>query len=425
MVAKMSRVTITGATGFIGRSVLAEAVRRNCQITLLGRQPSSHLNHQFFRWNLEGGPAQLPRMECDALIHIAADMRPEDQTIPEAEEVARARELFEFFPENVLVVFISSQASRPDAPTRYGRVKFQIERLVEARSGIIIRPGLVYSAERDRGLHSRLRGLLAKLPAIPDFVPRPVVQPIHVEDLARAVMQCATDRVAKRTYHLGDPEGVTFTEYLRLTARLQISSWRPAVPVPATLVMLALPVLRLLKLTGRIDPVSLKSLLSGTKMPTAGDLEALHLQLRPLREGLRPNGQWRLRELIAEGSALTSYLLGRRAPLNLIKRYVRAIMTVTDGAPMGIRTLYVTYPKLVRLCEGRGFLASTRDPQFEMRLDIATRLVESSIAGAAQFMQTRPVHAVSAVAGLFWAVFVDLVCQAVTLPVKPTIRDEH
>lgn len=421
----VSRLTITGASGFVGRAVLAEALRRKCEVTLLGRRPSPDPNVRFHHWDMEDGVARLPHLDCDALIHVAADMRREDQAMPGVEEVARARELFELCPSNALIIFVSSRASGTDAPTRYGRVKSQIERLVEARGGIVIRPGMVYSAQRGRDLHSRLRGLLAKLPVIPDFLPHPVVQPIHVDDLARAVVRCAAERLPAGIYRLGDPEGVTFTEYLRLIARLQLSVWRPRVPMPAALVRLALPLLRLLPLTGSVDPVSLKSLLSSTTMSAAADLAALQLQLRPLRDGLRPSGRWQLRELIMEGSALTSYLLGRRAPTNLVKRYARAIMKVTDGTPLGIRTFYVTFPKLVRLCEGRGFFGSRRDPQLEMRLDIAILLVESSTFSATQFMQTRRVHAFAAAAAMFMALLVDLVFQIAAMAKKPSIRDEY
>lgn len=75
---------------------------------------------RFVAWDLEGRRELPQELACDALIHMAADMRPEGTVVSEAEEVARARELFDLVPRTTLVVFVSSQASNRDAATRYG-----------------------------------------------------------------------------------------------------------------------------------------------------------------------------------------------------------------------------------------------------------------------------------------------------------------
>jgi nucleoside-diphosphate-sugar epimerase len=421
----MYRVVMTGATGFIGRHVLAAALEQNWSITVLGRKKPSQQVAEFVAWDLEGTRRPSQELACNTLIHMAADMRPECAAISEAEEVARARELFDLVCKTTLVVFVSSQASNRDAPTRYGRVKYQIEQLVTERGGIVIRPGLVYSAARSSGLHSRLRSLIAMFPIIPDFRPGPIVQPIHVADLSRAIIRAASGDVPRRTYLLGQPSGLSFTEYLRSTARLQLGRWRPSLPVPNLFVTAALPLLKVLPLAGGIDVASLKSLMSAKQMDTAADLDALSVKLRPLRQGLRPSGRLELRELITEGWVLMSYLLGRPPHKNLVKRYAISIRKRMNHEPLNIRMLLVAYPKLLRLCEGRSVLSVRRDAALELRLDIATRIIESSVIGAKLFLQAQPVSRIRALAGVMAIAVVDILWQLLALGFPLRLRDEE
>lgn len=421
----MYRVTMTGATGFIGQHVLDAAIEQGWDITVLGRRvPRSKV--KFIEWDLATRNGGVRDLACDALIHIAADMRPEWNTISEAEEIARGRELFDAVPETTRIVFLSSQASKPDAPTRYGRVKYQIEQLVHERGGIVIRPGLVYSANRGKDLHSRLRSLLCKLPIIPDLRPAPIVQPIHVVDLSRAIVRAASGAVPSGMYCVAPPDDLSFTEYLKLTARLQLGLWRPAVSVPRALVMATLPVvipiLRLLPLN--VDPTSIKSLLSSRHMDTAADLDVLSVEIRPFRDGLRPANNAIVREVIMEGWALMSYLMGRAPPANLVKRYVLAIRQQPRRQPLRLRMLLVYCPRLIRLSEGKNLLSTWRDDDLERRLDIATRILESSVVGAGMFLQTRPVSRSGALLRMGWFVAIDGLWQLIACVLRLRVCDD-
>jgi nucleoside-diphosphate-sugar epimerase len=420
----MRRVVMTGATGFIGRHVLAAALEQNWRVTVLGRKKPAQRIAEFVAWDLEGTRQPSQKLTCDALIHLAADMRPECAAISEPEEVARARELFDVICDTALVVFVSSQASHCDAPTRYGRVKYQIEQFVIERGGVVIRPGLVYSGARCSGLHSRLRRLITRLPVIPDFRPRPLVQPIHVADLSQAIIRVATGELPRKTYQLGQPSGLSFTEYLTSTARLQLGRWRPSLPVPSVLATVALPLLKVLPITGDIDVASLKSLMSAKQMDTAADLDALSVKLRPLRQGLRPSGRWVLRELITEGWALMSYLLGRPPHTNLMKRYVMSIRKRKNHEPLNMRMLLVVYPKLLRLCEGRSILSARRDAELELRLDIATRIIESSVIGAKLVLRTQPISKGRALADIIPIFVAEAVWQLLAAAIPLRVRDE-
>jgi NADH dehydrogenase len=165
--------------------------------------------------------------------------------------------------------------------------------------------------------------------------------------------------------------------------------------------------------------------MSAKQMDTAADLDALSVKLRPLRQGLRPSGRLELRELITEGWVLMSYLLGRPPHKNLVKRYAISIRKRMNHEPLNIRMLLVAYPKLLRLCEGRSVLSVRRDAALELRLDIATRIIESSVIGAKLFLQAQPVSRIRALAGIMSIAVVDILWQLLALGFPLRLRDEE
>src|SRR5690606_42020834 len=72
-------------------------------------------------------------------------------TLFRSQETAFARDLARMAGERgIPMVFLSSQASSPQAPTGYGRTKAAIEAAILPLHAAVIRPGLVYGGE-ERG----------------------------------------------------------------------------------------------------------------------------------------------------------------------------------------------------------------------------------------------------------------------------------
>lgn len=68
------RVTITGATGLIGGSIVAALRERGDEITVLTRDPSKVRDHEAHAWDPVAGPAPAAALEGrDAVIHLAGE----------------------------------------------------------------------------------------------------------------------------------------------------------------------------------------------------------------------------------------------------------------------------------------------------------------------------------------------------------------
>ena len=72
------RVTVTGATGLIGPSLVAALLERGAQVTVLTRDPARARARlgavQALRWEPMSEPAPAEALaECDALVHLAGE----------------------------------------------------------------------------------------------------------------------------------------------------------------------------------------------------------------------------------------------------------------------------------------------------------------------------------------------------------------
>lgn len=308
-------VGVTGATGYIGRALLRHLRSRQMRVVSLGRSPLPGIEHRFVDLAQPPAPDLVDGLQI--LFHLAADtsgtgVDPAAE-MNFAETIARQAAI-----EGCTFVFVSSQAARDDAPSAYGRQKAAIEAAVLSHGGVVVRPGLVYGGDAT-GLYGMLLSMVRHLPLLPDLRPRPVVQPVHVDDVAQALMAAAHPANRRKIYCVaGAP--LELRSLLMALARYRVRRRIGFVPLP---VDFARAFLRIVSATmgPRFAPERLDSLLTLPLMQTEHDLHRLGVELRPLVIGLAA----RHRDLLREARMLARGVLGVRATTWLARRYVRAL----------------------------------------------------------------------------------------------------
>lgn len=381
------KLVVTGAGGYIGRQIVMKAGELGHQVISASRRKTCDT---WLPFDLANAAAFALPADVGAIIHLAAKTAQSDR-LGEQDEVNAARVLIAKATSNgSRLVFVSSQAAREDAPTAYGRTKWKIERLVIAAGGVVVRPGQVYGAD-ERGLFGTLVGLVRRLPLLPAFLPSPLIQPIHVGDLATGLLRVACDKQAlPEVIQLGADQPVTFTCFLRHIGKARVRRWRLFVPVPVAMLALCRGLVgkRLWRGLGLERLVSLFAL---PRMATAADLELLQLNLRSLSAGMHRSGDGRRRAMLQEGRLLLCYLLKESPGMELQRRYVRAVETLRGGDPMRLPWWVKRRPVLLALLDDPQRLIA-RMPELSTRLDIALLLAEASRQGAGRFLpdQIRP-----------------------------------
>lgn len=183
-------IALTGATGFVGKAVLDEAVRREETVRALTRRTQAA--RQQVEW-IEGDLSDQAALatlchDADAVIHVAGLTNTPDPAEFEDANVGGTERLIATAKENKVkrFIFVSSLSAREPELSAYGASKAKAEKLVEA-SGLdwtIVRPPGVYGPH-DVDYFEMFRS--AKFGFVP-LPPGGASSIIHVEDLARLLL---------------------------------------------------------------------------------------------------------------------------------------------------------------------------------------------------------------------------------------------
>ena len=234
------RLLVTDGSGFLGGYVLAEAARRGHSCVALARSAEAAdtvaaRGATPLAGDLDDDAALagiFARAGCEALVNLASLGFGHAPGIVRAAERSRLDR----------AVFVSTTAVTTTLPARSKTVRLAAEDEIRTSdlSWTILRPTMIYGARGDRNL-SRLLVLLARMRGLPVplVVPVPgggrqLQQPVHVADLADAVLTAAErPDAARRRYDVAGPEPLTFAKVLRASAAA-VGSRVHLVPVPLT-----------------------------------------------------------------------------------------------------------------------------------------------------------------------------------------------
>jgi uncharacterized protein YbjT (DUF2867 family) len=214
------RALVTGGSGFLGAYVVQELHRRGHEVAALARSTAAadkiySLGAEPVLGDLDD-PASIGEAftaaSADALVNVASLGFGHAPTIVAAAENAGIQR----------AVFVSTTAifTNLNAPSK--RIRTAAEELIRASAldWTIIRPTMIYGDPGDRNL-ARLLRLVRRSPVVP--LPgggRRLQQPVHVADLAAAVVSAVERPVAVgREYDVAGPEPLSFRELVQESAR--------------------------------------------------------------------------------------------------------------------------------------------------------------------------------------------------------------
>ncbi len=382
------RMVITGATGYIGSRLTPLAIERGYDVVMASRFQKDLSRASWLQFDLASGEVIGIPAGTDVVLHLAANTAVCD-AMDEHNEVATAQNLIKAaYKAHAKFIFVSSQTARIDAPTTYSRIKWRIEQEVLAVGGWVVRPGQVYGGEL-RGLYGTLVRAVQKLPLLPSFIPSPLVQPIHVDDLAEGLLRIAErGDLRSGVYCLASSVPIPFSIFLAKIAKSRLRSRRVFVPVPVAVINLIAVLLGEIW-RARLGLNRLRSLFNLPVMTTETDLCRIGLSLRPLAAGLHPSGSDRRRRLFLEGKALLAYVLKEQPSNSLLRRYVRAIECLRGGREFGLFGAFLRYPSLLSLLDNGSRADDTVKGEFVWRVDAATMLAEATPTGAGRFLGSR------------------------------------
>ncbi len=254
----MTRVVVTGATGFIGRALCPRLAAAGHEVSAITRRVIPEIGPDT-DWSaaLAGAEAVV---HLAARVHVSAERAADPLAAPRRVNTLGTRRLAEaaaaagvrrlVFASTIKVngektgaePFRATDAAAPRDP--YAISKWEAEQALfqvageSAMEAVVLRPPLVYGPGVKGNFLSLLR-LCAKAPPLPLALVANRRSLIHVGNLADAILRCLTHPAAGgRTFLVSDGEALSTPELVR---RAAAALGRPArlFPVPPPLLRLA------------------------------------------------------------------------------------------------------------------------------------------------------------------------------------------
>lgn len=327
-----SLVLVTGANGFIGRSVCAALLQKDYRVRAFTRSSFEMNGVEQFTGDMRD-LASLERAMAGVtyVVHLAAAKNDEPES--EAINIGGAKNLIEAcrIAGVKLIVNISTQSAKLEKLGLYGWTKKEADALFHASTinVVTLRSSLVYSDATGGILGAIAR--YAALPVIPMTGPGTAqFRPIHRDDLAEIITQALTQpSMSGKIYDVGGPDSLSFNEITEKILKAR-DVRRPILHLP---VWLSLWIAHVCRILLPKPPLTVSNVL-GSAVDVPMDTRPLHedlpgLTTRHFDEGLHDIFGPTPKKADREARALLRYVLssvGHWEPTDAdIRRYRAAL----------------------------------------------------------------------------------------------------
>jgi len=234
------KVFLTGGTGFTGCHVVALLLKNGIQLRCLYRptRDRSTLLHEQpeIEWILgdvsDAEALSVAMQGTDALVSLTSlGFGHADSIIRAAKNAGIDR-----------AIFMSTSAIFTRLNAKSKKARLDAEHAIES-SGLkytILRPTMIYGTPRDRNMWRLIR-FMRYSPVVPVFGDGSrLQQPIHVDDVAQAVLKClASEKAICKSYNLAGKHPLTYNQVIdTIAAQMNRRAWKFHIPYPPVVAVL-------------------------------------------------------------------------------------------------------------------------------------------------------------------------------------------
>ncbi len=239
------QILVTGATGYLGKSLVQELLKKNLKVKCLVRK-KTNLNKLKKETILYGDLTDKASLDnalknTDIVIHLAAVTNVLDKNIDKV-NIQGTRNLVEACKKNKIsrIIFISSTAA-VKANDNYGKSKKEAEDIIinSKLNYVILRPSFIYSKNSPN-----LLNIIKINKKIPFFTPiigngKYKINPVHVNDVISAIISVINNKKSKnKLYYVLGPKEIEFNEFIdEINKALNLKRKKLNIPIPICLLI--------------------------------------------------------------------------------------------------------------------------------------------------------------------------------------------
>lgn len=383
----LQHVAVTGANGYLGRSLVKMLRDQGVGISYLGRSKPGNIADEtavYFPWEL-GTPASDDALKkpngdpVDAVIHLAHnwdDLRPLDEN----SNYLGTKLLLEQVREAQVGKFVvaSTPSANAEATNQYGRVKYAIQQLLDGQRELALQVTIAYGGERSSQWGS-ICGLVSALPVLPMVAPGTKVQIVHVSKVSEAFIKLADlENPPMPVFAIGSKEGIPFGDFLRKTASVVFRRRLVILPVPLIFALTAAAICRRIPGLPNVSADRVRGISGIKHINTTDTLSALDINVGTFEEMMWQEPGKRVRALLEEAAIFMRYLTGRAPRKTSLKGYVRTLTSDQNAKPVQIPVLAKLMPSLLCLFDLRGSAHPSTGGELRRRLDIALAIADAT-----------------------------------------------
>ncbi len=182
------KIIITGANGFIGFELINYFSKRNFKVVAFVYSPVKVAieNVEYVQYDMNKTVDELSFENADYIIHCAylKSSKNNDTSRINIESTKRLLEISRKYKLKKFV-FLSSFSAHKDALSNYGKTKFELEKIFDKNSDLVIKPGLVLG---NGGLFKNIESIIKKNKFIPLIDGgKQALQTLHIDELVRCI----------------------------------------------------------------------------------------------------------------------------------------------------------------------------------------------------------------------------------------------